>query len=169
MKVKTVYAFIDSQNLHLGVASQGWQLDFARFRVYLRDKYQVKKAFLFLGYVPENKPLYAKLKKYGYTLIFKPTIKDKRGKIKGNVDAELVLYTAKIEYDNYEQAVIVSGDGDFYCLLKFLLEYRKLKRLLVPNRKRYSNLLWIFRKHLDFVSSLRRKLKREDNKKGVSL
>ncbi len=37
------YAFIDSQNLHLGVQEQGWQLDYRRFRTYLQKKYGVQK------------------------------------------------------------------------------------------------------------------------------
>lgn len=52
------YAFIDSQNLNLGVRDQGWQLDFRRFRVYLKDKYNVVKAYLFLGYLEEHEKLY---------------------------------------------------------------------------------------------------------------
>jgi hypothetical protein len=39
--VEKVYAFIDSQNLNLGIKDLGWNLDFARFRVYLKDKYKV--------------------------------------------------------------------------------------------------------------------------------
>lgn len=41
------------------------------------------------------------------------------GKRKGNVDAELVLQ-AMIEYPNYERAIIVTGDGDFGCLVRYL-------------------------------------------------
>ncbi len=52
-----VYAFIDSQNINLGVKSLGWNLDFKRFRIYLKDKYKVEKAFLFLGYIKENDKL----------------------------------------------------------------------------------------------------------------
>ncbi|MEW6087987.1 MAG: hypothetical protein AB1498_06735 [bacterium] len=51
---KNNYAFIDSQNLNLAVRSQGWTLDFKRFRQYLKDKYNVTKAFLFIGYVNTN-------------------------------------------------------------------------------------------------------------------
>jgi len=43
-------------------------------------------------------------------------VQHKNGKIRGNVDAELVLH-AMIEIQNYEKAVIVSGDGDFHCLI----------------------------------------------------
>jgi hypothetical protein len=51
------YAFIDSQNVNLAIRAQGWILDFRTFRRYLADKYRVTKAFLFIGYVPENRSL----------------------------------------------------------------------------------------------------------------
>ena len=56
--VERVYAFIDSQNLNLGVLKQGGKLDFRKFRQYLKLKHAVSKAFLFIGYVEENKVLY---------------------------------------------------------------------------------------------------------------
>lgn len=84
------YAFIDSQNLNLSIRDQSWILNFRKFRIYLKDKYSVSKAFLFIGYVPENQDLYTNLQKAGYILIFKPTLKRPDGKVKGNVDAELV-------------------------------------------------------------------------------
>jgi uncharacterized LabA/DUF88 family protein len=140
MNRKPNYAFIDSQNLNLGVRSMGWVLDFKKFRIYLKNKYNIEKAFLFIGYVSENEKLYTKLKNYGYVLVFKKTQKFSKGtKIKGNVDSELVLH-AVIEKENYSKAYIVSGDGDFYCLIEYLKNIGKLGSVLVPNRK-YSNLL----------------------------
>ncbi|MEK7160800.1 MAG: NYN domain-containing protein, partial [Patescibacteria group bacterium] len=118
-KKQIIYAFIDSQNLNLGVKSQGWTLDFGKFHQYLTTKYNVRKTFLFIGYVEGNQPLYTYLQKVGYICIFKPTLvftKTKKVKVKGNVDAELVLH-AMIEYPNYQKAVIISGDGDFHCLI----------------------------------------------------
>jgi len=152
------YAFIDSQNLNLGVKSQGWKLDFERFRVYLNDKYKVEKAFLFIGYIKTNKKLYTSLKKYGYELIFRPTVKDLSGKTKGNVDSELVLWASRIEYDNYDKAIIVSGDGDFYCLIKFLFNDEKLANVIIPNYRKYSKLLLPFKKYMRFTNDLRNKL-----------
>src|SRR5580698_6395061 len=90
-KSKTNYAFIDSQNVNLGVRDLGWRLDFARLRVYLREKYNVSRAYLFIGYVPENVHLYTALQAMGYICIFKPTVLRVDGKVKGNCDAELVL------------------------------------------------------------------------------
>jgi uncharacterized LabA/DUF88 family protein len=156
---KVIYAFIDSQNLNLGVRSQGWRLDFARFRIYLKDKYKVKTAFLFIGYIPKNKSLYQFLEKSGYKLIYKPVLESKRPKVKtkGNVDAELVLYTM-IEFPKYDKAIIVSGDGDFYCLVEYLEKKRKLAKVIVPNKK-YSSLLRKFGNFIVNIDLIRDKLK----------
>ena len=171
-----VYAFIDSQNLNLGTSKNiyrkkkliycGWKLDFKKFRKYLTDKFRVKKAFLFIGYIKKNKPLYKKLRSYGYDLVYKPTIKDNRGKPKGNIDAELVLYAAAIEYKNYDKAVIVSGDGDFRCLHEFLQKRGKLLRIIIPNAKSESSLLRPFQKYKTFIEFERNKLELKPKKNG---
>ncbi|OGF59001.1 hypothetical protein A3I36_00335 [Candidatus Giovannonibacteria bacterium RIFCSPLOWO2_02_FULL_45_28] len=126
------FAFIDSQNLNLGIRAQGWELDFARFRVYLKDKHYISKAFLFIGYV------------------------------KGNVDAELVLH-AMIHINDFDQALIVTGDGDFHCLVEYLLEQKKLLALMVPNRKKYSGLLKrkYFLPYTRFVADIRNKVQKK--------
>jgi len=133
------YAFIDGQNLNLGIKEIGWKLDLKRFRIYLKEKYGVTKAYYFIGFVEGNNDLYASLQEYGYILIFKPTFRNLLGKVKGNCDAELVLQSM-IDLDKYDKAVIVTGDGDFYCLIKYLNERVKLKMVLAPN-KNYSGLL----------------------------
>ena len=153
------YAFIDSQNLNLSIRELGWKLDFKRFRKYLADKYGVVKAFLFIGFVEGNNDLYAYLQEAGFICIFKPTLKYKDGTTKGNCDAELVLH-AMIEYPNYAKAVIVTGDGDFYCLAKYLIEKGKLEALIIPNELKFSALLKfkVFRPHLRFMNDLQGKL-----------
>lgn len=154
------YAFIDSNNLHLAIQACGWELDFARFRVYLKDKYQVSKTFLFIGYVAGNERLYTQLQEAGYIVIFKPTLEYKKEgstHIKGNVDAELVLH-AMIELPNYDKAIIVSGDGDFYCLIEHLAKQQKLAHLMIPNRRKYSALLRKFHSYFIFIDDLSQKL-----------
>ena len=159
-KTQTIYAFVDSQNLNLGIRGCGWVLDFGRFRVYLADKYKVAKAFLFIGYVPGNEALYTALQKAGYIVIFKPTLEIKHGNkaiIKGNVDAELVLH-AMIEYQNYDKAIIISGDGDFHCLIEYLEEKGKLGHIVIPNLRKYSALLRKFRRYFVYIDRLAEKL-----------
>ena len=151
------YAFIDSQNLNLSVRAQGWILDFKRFRKYLEDKYGVTKAFIFIGYISTNQSLYTSLQKDGYILVFKPTLFLPDGKVKGNIDAELVLHTM-IEYLNYEKAVIVTGDGDFHCLIDYLKKQDKLRKIIVPNRYEFSSLLRKFMADISFMNDLKNKL-----------
>lgn len=167
VKPKPNYAFIDSQNLNLGISKLGWKIDLKKFRVYLSEKYQIEKAYLFIGHMSGQDVMYDSFKNYGYICVFKPTLQHKDGTIKGNCDAELVL-RAMIEYENYDKAIIVSGDGDFQCLAKYLYEHNKLSAIMVPNQKRYSALLKfdIFKPHLRFVSDLKSKLEYISKKKN---
>lgn len=166
-KKEVIYAFIDSQNLNLGLSNDiwrkgklkyhGWKLNFKRFYVYLKDKYKIDKCFLFIGNIPDHKSLYHYLKESGYILIFKPTLKIGKEKFKGNVDAELVLHTM-IEIKNFEKAIIISGDGDFHCLVEYLKKKDKLKYLLVPNNYAYSSLFIEFKENIRFLNDLKSKL-----------
>ncbi len=159
------YAFIDSQNLNLNIRTHGWILDFRRFHVYLKEHYSFTKAFLFIGYLEENKKLYDFLKHVGYTCIFKPTLEHKMGEVKGNCDVELVLHTM-IEFPHFDQAVIVTGDGDFHCLADYLADKSKLHAILIPNKLRFSALLRFrkFRKYLRFMNDLRQRLEYKKEK-----
>ena len=153
-----VYAFIDSNNLNLGIKALGWKLDWGKFRIYLKEKYNASTAYLFIGYVPTNQDLYSSLQKAGYVLVIKPTIPDKDGNTKGNIDADLVLQ-AMIDYNNYNKAIIVSSDGDFYSLAKYLYETGKLRLVMSPYNKTCSSLLKKSAKEkVVFMDNLRKKL-----------
>jgi len=154
------YAFIDSQNLNLGIRSLGWQLDYKKFRLYLKNKYNITHAYMFIGLVANNQPLYTSLQEAGFILIFKPTVRYfENGKetVKGNVDAELVLHAAAIQYRNYTKAIIISGDGDFACLVEFLQKNEKLLAVMTPN-SHYSKLLKPYAKDIVPLAKLRKSL-----------
>ena len=159
-KPKGNYAFIDNQNLNLGVQKLGWKMDWRKFRKFLKDEYNVEHAYMFIGHMPEHEDMYLQLHDAGYLIVLKPTFdmsrpqpvqtksapqdssKEERPEdkkpVKGNVDAELVLWAVK-EMKNYQKAVIVSGDGDFYSLVEYLETQNKLLHLLAPNGH-YSSL-----------------------------
>ena len=164
-KNSKVYAFIDSQNLNLGIKSQGWKLDWRKFRQYLKNKYNVSKAFTFIGYKAGNESLYTQLQEWGYLVIFKPTLELPNGIVKGNVDAELVLHTM-IEFPNYNKSIIVSGDGDFHCLIEYLVKCQKIKCVLAPN-KHYSKLLREFNNYIIRIDLLKNSLKLDKKKTGI--
>jgi len=177
-KRQKVYAFIDSQNLNLGLLNdiknkkgktiyKGWKLDFKKFRVYLSDKFRVSKAFLFIGYIKENQYLYRSLKRHGYELVFKPTTKDGSGKLKGNIDAELVLHSAAIEFGKYDKAVITSGDGDFRCLHEYLVKKGKLRNIIIPNKLSASSLLKDFERYKIFIEYEKEKLEYKNERRHL--
>jgi uncharacterized LabA/DUF88 family protein len=179
----TVYAFIDSQNLNMGVSSDvthrnrklysGWKLDFKKFRRYLKDKFKVEEAFLFIGNLPGQESMYAYLQRCGYILVLKPTTTfvDSEGhtRVKGNVDTDLVLYAAAKEIDNYDKAVIVTGDGDFLSLCEHLDDKDKLGHIVIPNKLRYSQLLTKYVDRFDYVSVNRKKLEKDTKTKKTSI
>ncbi len=166
------YAFIDSQNLNLGVQKNGWKMDWHKFRIWLAENYGVTKAFMFIGYMPDNESLYEQMYDHGFLVVLKPTLEikaiqspdvkgddkqlEEKHLVKGNIDADLVLHAMK-ELPNYDKAVIVSGDGDFFGLIEYLVEQKKLLKLLAPNR-RFSTLLKEFDEYIEGIDQHRNEL-----------
>jgi uncharacterized LabA/DUF88 family protein len=190
-----VYAFIDSQNLNVSVQKFGWKIDWQKFRKWLSDKHGVTKAYMFIGYIPENESLYEQMHEAGYAVVLKPTFdmtrvrpelnetdstgsgkettgtsgrndkpeeKDKKP-VKGNIDAELVLWAMK-EMSNYDKAIIVSGDGDFYCLVEYLVEKKRLLKLLTPTGH-YSSLYNRYDEYVERLDNSKRDLRYHDFRK----
>jgi uncharacterized LabA/DUF88 family protein len=131
-------------------------MDWQKFRRFLTDKYGVTKAFMFIGYVPEFEPLYEQMHEAGYMIVLKPTYdmtkpqadpdspeakakaEEEKKPVKGNIDADLVLWAMK-ELSNYDKAILVSGDGDFYSLVEYLESKKRLAHILTPSFQ-YSQL-----------------------------
>ena len=186
------YAFIDSQNLNLGTQRMGWKLDWRKFRKFLETEYNVTNAFMFIGYMAENEQLYEYMHELGFLIVLKPTLDittihpeeqtpaeiaaqtpeekakreaDERDKpaVKGNIDADLVLYAMK-EFPNYDKAIIVSGDGDFFGLAEYLDQQGKLANILTPSWQ-YSSLLKSFESKIVRLDQLRKQLTYFDRKK----
>jgi len=63
-------AYIDGANLHKGVESLGWRLDYQKFRSWMRQKFDVAEARLFIGLMPKHASLYTSLQSAGYKLVF---------------------------------------------------------------------------------------------------
>ncbi len=135
-------AYIDGANLHKGISALGWRLDYRRFRVWLSDKYHVQTAYLFIGLIPRYKDLYAYLQKCGFTLIFKEVVYDGSGKAKGNCDSDLVLQAMQDVYESaFDQALLVTSDGDYASLVKFLLKREKMNAVLSPSTSKKCSIL----------------------------
>lgn len=139
-------AFIDGQNLFLGTtrAEKGWQIDFAKFRKFLKSDYGVKVAYYHIGcYKQEFIPLYKQLNKAGYKVKYRPHDSESQSYKKGNVDTDIVFDAMRMlmcESDNFNKIVLVSGDGDYKRLVDFLILNGKFARLLLPDGAKASHL-----------------------------
>lgn len=152
------FAFIDNQNLYQGIKELNWRLDWKKFRTYLLEKYKVSRAYLFLGYVEENQKMYKFLERAGFFLRFKKTSFDSNHKVKGNVDVFLTLQTI-IEINDYNKALIVTSDGDFYPLVEYLIKQDKLLSVLSPDEHICSRLLkQSAYSKINYLSSLKEKI-----------
>lgn len=174
-KPAKVYAFIDSQNLNVGTQKFGWKMNWARFREWLRTEYNVEKAFMFIGYIPGNEALYDQMHDAGFMVVLKPTFDLSRVKteeqqkqqderpVKGNIDADLVLWAMK-EMSNYQQAIIVSGDGDFFSLVEYLAGKKRLLHVMTPSGH-YSQLYNQFESYIVRLDNFKRTLEYRDRKR----
>ena len=136
-------AFVDGQNLYMNTKASNWIVDLKKFRVYLKDQYHIDKAYYFLGAVDDNnQSLYELIQEAGFILIFREHSQAMVGKKKGNVDTDIVFtIMAKIaEKEKFDNIVLVSGDGDYYKMVKFLVEENKLCKILMPVKGRASSL-----------------------------
>jgi uncharacterized LabA/DUF88 family protein len=141
-KFKNNFAYIDGNNLYRGVKDEGWVPDLFKFRRWLRDKFGVSRAYYFIGLVPKETNLYATLQKAGYTIIFKEVVYDGVGKPKGNCDADLVLQSAIDAFeDNCREQIIVTSDGDYSSLVRFLKEKEKIQAIVSPRKNNRCSIL----------------------------
>lgn len=67
----------------------------------------------------------------------------------------------------FAKIVLVSGDGDYYRMVRFLLEEYRLEKVLFPNRNASSLYKKITRKYFDDLSKTDIKKKIATNEKGA--
>lgn len=143
---KNNVAFIDGQNLNLGTVKNengSWHIDYAKFRQYLTDKYAVKDAYYYLGCIrPTEQDLYTKLQKSGFILKFRDHNELMITKKKGNVDSDIIFDVMRglNDGDIEGKVILVSGDGDYHRMAKYLLKINKLGHILFPNGQFASGL-----------------------------
>jgi len=125
------YAFIDAQNMHIATSTADWEVSFKKLYTHLKETYGVTKSYMFFGYLERNKRLYEKIEKAGFEVIFQDVTVLPDGSIKGNVDVNLTIY-AVCDMRHYEKAVLITADGDFEPLVKFLNRFAKHTTVISP-------------------------------------
>lgn len=138
-------AFIDGQNLYLGTTTNvnPWRVDLYRFREYLRRKYGVARAYYFVGCADdEYQDLYDVIQDAGFILVFRAHGGELVSHKKGNVDTDIVFVMMRDfhECTDVDKFFLVSGDGDYFKTVKYLLDQGKLGKVLFPSRRNASSL-----------------------------
>lgn len=154
--LQSTIAYIDWANIHRGSHEYGWEIDFLSFRIFLRERYKVAIAYVFTGFVENNTPVYKAFERAGFEMIFKEVSFGESGSIKGNCDADLVLKaTSDFYVEKRSKVILVSGDGDFTCLVKFFTEKGVFDRVLAPHPQRCSFLLKKYAQKITFMNDIK--------------
>jgi uncharacterized LabA/DUF88 family protein len=152
--VDKITIYIDGNNLYRSAKELGFDIDYKKLRGWLRQKYNAEKVYLFIGLVPERVKFYEHLQNCGYILVFKQTVSVGE-KIKGNCDAELVLKTVSDFYNkSFSKCILITGDGDFSCLVEFLKENNVIEKILSPDENKCSFLLRNKNVEITFLNDL---------------
>jgi uncharacterized LabA/DUF88 family protein len=126
------YAFIDASNIIYGYTRAGWKMDFEKLAEYLKTRYKIQHLLYYAGLDPDNKKqlgFYEALQKLGYETRLVPVKRYSDGSRKGDVDARLAFEAMRFSSE-YSSAVFLTGDGDYFWLLEYLLESGKDARLI---------------------------------------
>jgi uncharacterized LabA/DUF88 family protein len=151
-------AFIDGQNLHLGTteAEEPWKVNLHRFRVYLKEKYNVGTAYYFMGYYMDSQvEMYSSIQEAGFVIMFRKHHAGMASIKKGNVDTEIVFNVMRkiADKEDFDKVVLVSGDGDYFRMVQYLIDKDKFEKILAPSKERLSSLYKVFvnPRHYDFL------------------
>ena len=180
--LKPNISFVDGQNLYFGTTKchicaknlgielkymnlsnctcgAAWEVDLAKFRVYLRENYNISEAYYVLGYLRDtNQDLYNEIQKAGFIVVFKEHSELLKSKKKGNVDTDIVFEVMKNLLDNQEfnKVLLVSGDGDYKKLVNYLIAKDRFEKILFPNKKFASSLYNVFgSERFDYLENIR--------------
>lgn len=130
---KTNIAYIDAANLDRALRDLRWKLDYKKFRVWLKDKYKIERAYIFIGLIPKYKDLYTHFQECGFTLVFKEVVYQGSGVPKGNCDTDLIMQAIDDAYEgNLAKALLISSDGDYAPLVKKLQSREQFLGILSP-------------------------------------
>lgn len=138
--------FIDEANVYFSQKTLKWEIDFEKVYSYFSSHFALYNCFFYaaepLEEEDEKRIEYQNMTLQGYTMRLKrlKEIRDKTGEIvakKANLDIEMAvdMFATK---DNYDIAVLFSGDSDFVRVVELLRTYGK--QILIFSTKGHSGI-----------------------------
>ncbi len=112
--------FIDGSNLYYSQQNLNLQIDFRRLLRFFTKDCSLLRAIYYTGVDPDDKGqrgFIHWLNLNGYKVVEKPIKRFPDGSTKANLDIELAVDMLALA-DNYERAILFSGDGDLTRLVE---------------------------------------------------
>lgn len=162
--------YIDGANIFYAQKQMGWFVDWQKITLWLKKRYNIIDIKFYTGVKwgdEKAQKFNRRLKTYNYQVIAKPLKKiylsRKEFIYKANFDVEMAVDLI-LEKDEYQTAVLFSGDSDFDYVVKKLKKFDKkvavvcARHALSQELRQTANeclLLGKFRKEIEFIKSPR--------------
>ncbi|MGA3029605.1 MAG: NYN domain-containing protein [Candidatus Limnocylindrales bacterium] len=121
---KNVAVFVDVANIFYAAKAAGADIDYVTLLKAAVAGRDFVRAYAYTGLDPENenqRNFHSFLARHGYKVVSKDIRKYGDGKVKANLDIELVVDMMKTAR-NLDVAIVVSGDGDFAPAIRAVQE-----------------------------------------------
>jgi uncharacterized LabA/DUF88 family protein len=121
---KNVAVFVDVANIFYAAKAAGVDIDYVTLLRSAGAGRDLVRAYAYTGLDPENenqRNFHDFLRRHGYKVVSKDIRKYGDGKVKANLDIELVVDMMKTAR-NLDIAIVVSGDGDFAPAIRAVQE-----------------------------------------------
>jgi len=121
---KNVAVFVDVANIFYAAKAAGVDIDYVTMLKSATAGRDLVRAYAYTGLDPDNenqRNFHDFLRRHGYKVVSKDIRKYGDGKVKANLDIELVVDMMKTAR-NLDIAIIVSGDGDFAPAIRAVQE-----------------------------------------------
>ncbi len=159
------YAFVDAANIiYRDSDPHPWKIDLKKLLKYLSERFGAVKIFYYGGIDHQNKTqvhLYHTMEYWGYELRLNRVKRfiNERGEpyLKADVDSRLTFDMMRL-FHEYDRAVVLTGDGDFYWVLEYLLRHKEKVWLLASPRKTAKELKQLFGYRFSSLDDTRRLL-----------
>jgi uncharacterized LabA/DUF88 family protein len=169
---KNVAMFVDVANMYYAARGQDVDVDYVALLKHATKGRDLIRAYAYTGLDPENenqRKFIDFLAKNGY----KPVVKDIRkfgdGRMKANLDIELVVDLFRLA-DRMDIAVVVSGDGDFAPAIRALQDQGVRAEVISFKPNTSSDLIAVADEFTDImkIASISRKEARAGREAGMS-
>jgi uncharacterized LabA/DUF88 family protein len=169
---KNVAVFVDVANLYYSARGQEVDVDYVALLKAATKGRDLIRAYAYSGLDPENenqRKFIDFLNKNGYKVVHKDIRKFGDGRVKANLDIELVVDMFRLS-KRMDIAVVVSGDGDFAAAIRALQDEGVRCEVISFRPNTSSDLIAVADEFIDImkIASIGRGKKAEAPSKGMS-